>query len=60
MLLERECQYIKKDIRRIRRSTNYMDVAAKFIPWFEHNEFRRDDFDEVDDVIGDPNYIPAI
>jgi len=28
-----------------------MDVAAKFIPWFEQNEFGGDDFDGGDDVI---------
>jgi hypothetical protein len=60
MLLERECRYIKKDIWPIKRSANYMDAAAKFITWFEQNEFRGDDFDEVDDVIWDPNYVPAI
>jgi hypothetical protein len=37
-----------------------LDVAAKFIPWFEHNELEGDDFDEVDDVIGDPTYVPTI
>jgi hypothetical protein len=37
-----------------------MDVAAKFIPWFEQNEFGGDDFDGGDDVIGDPTYVPTI
>ena len=60
MLLEREHQYTKKDIRRTRRSINRLDVATKFIPWFEHNELGGDDFDEVDDIIGDPIYVPAI
>jgi hypothetical protein len=60
MLLERECRYIKKDIWPIKRSVNYMDVAAKFIPWFEQNEFGGDDFDGGDDVIWDPNYVPTI
>jgi hypothetical protein len=37
-----------------------LDVAVKFIPWFEQNELGGDDFDEVDDVIGDPTYVPII
>jgi hypothetical protein len=37
-----------------------LDTGAKFISWFEYNEFGGDDFDEVDDVIGDPTYVPAI
>jgi hypothetical protein len=35
MLLERKHQYTKKDIRHIGRSTSHLDVAAKFISWFE-------------------------
>jgi hypothetical protein len=37
-----------------------LDVVAKFIPWFEHNELEGDDFDEVDGIIGYPNYVPVI
>jgi hypothetical protein len=37
-----------------------LDTGAKFISWFEYNELGGDDFDEVDDVIGDPTYVPAI
>jgi len=59
-LLEREPQYIKKDIRRTRRSVGRLDAATKFISWFEHNELRGDDFDEVESVIRDPTYIPTI
>jgi hypothetical protein len=60
MLLERECQYAEKGIRRTGRSTCRLDAATKFIPWFEHNELGGDDFDEVDDVIRDPTYVPTI
>ena len=60
MLLERERQYTEKGIRRTRRSASCLDAAAKFIPWFEHNELGGDDFDEVDDVIGDSTYVPKI
>jgi len=60
MLLERERQYAKKDIRRTGRSASRLDAAAKFIPWFEENELGGDDFDEVDDVTGDPTYVPTI
>jgi hypothetical protein len=37
-----------------------LDAAAKFIPWLEQNELWGDEFDEVDDVIGDPPYVPII
>jgi hypothetical protein len=37
-----------------------LDAATKFIPWFEHNELRRDYLDEVDNVIRGPNYVPVI
>jgi hypothetical protein len=35
-------------------------AAAKFIAWFEYNEIEGDDFDEVDNIIGDPIYVPII
>ena len=60
MLLEKKCQNTEKGIRRTRKSTSHLDAATKFIPWFEQNELRGDDFDEVDDVIGNPIYILAI
>jgi len=37
-----------------------LDAAAKFISWFEQNKLRGDDFDKVDDVTGDPTYVPTI
>jgi hypothetical protein len=60
MLLERERQYAKKGIRRTEKNTGRLDAAAKFISWFEQNELGGDDFDEVDDIIGDPTYVPKI
>jgi hypothetical protein len=60
MLFERECQYAEKGIRCAGRSAGHLDAPAKFIPWFEENELGGDDFDEVDDVIGDPTYVPKI
>jgi hypothetical protein len=60
MLLERERQYAEMGIRCTERSAGRLDVAAKFIPWFEQNELGGVDFDEVDDVIGDPTYVPTI
>jgi hypothetical protein len=51
MLLERKRQYVEKGIRRTGRSAGRLDAATKFIPWFEQNELRGDDFDEMDDVI---------
>ena len=60
MLFERERLYAEKGIRRTGRSASHLDVAAKFIPWFEQAELGEDDFDEIDDVIGDPTYVPTI
>jgi hypothetical protein len=60
MLFERERQYAEKGIRRTGRSAGRLDAAATFITWFEKNELGGDDFDEVDDVIGDPTYVPKI
>ena len=60
MLLKRKHQYTEKGIRCTGRSAGCLDTAAKFIPWFEQNELEGDEFDEVDDVIRDPNYIHAI
>jgi len=60
MHLERERQYTKKGIQCTRRSAGHLDVVAKFILWFEDNELEGDDFDEVDGIIGYPNYVPVI
>ena len=53
ILFERERLYAEKGIRRTGRSASHLDVAAKFIPWFEQTELGEDDCDEIDDVIGD-------
>jgi len=60
MLFKRERQYTEKGIRQTGRSAGRLDAAAKFIPWLEQNELWGDEFDEVDDVIGDPPYVPII
>jgi len=60
MLLEKECQNTKKGIQRTRRGISHLNAAIKFIPWFEQNELRGDDFDEADDVIENPIYVPPI
>jgi hypothetical protein len=60
MPLERERQYAKKGIQCTGRSVGRLDAAAKFIPWFEHNELGGYEFDEIDNVIGDPTYVPTI
>ena len=59
MLLERERLYTIMGIRRIGRSTRKLDPAAKFILWFDNYELDGpdDDDDEVDDIIGDLDYI---
>ena len=55
-------------IRRIGRSARKLDPAAKFIPWFNKYELvgpnddddDDDDDDEIDDIIGDPDYVPTL
>jgi hypothetical protein len=37
-----------------------LDVVAKFISLFKHNEHGGDACEEVNDVIGDPTYVPTI
>jgi len=60
MLLEKECQNTKKGIRCTGKSINHLDATTKFVSWFEQNELGGDDFDEVDDTIENPIYVPAI
>lgn len=60
MMLERERQYTEKGIQPTGKSASHLDVAAKFIPWFEQTELGEEDFDEIDDVIGDPTYVSTI
>ena len=48
-------------IRRTGRSARKLDLAAKFIPWFDKYELGGpDDDNEVDDIIGDPDYAPIM
>ena len=45
-------------ILRIGRSTRKLDSAAKFIPWFDKYELGGpDDDNDVDDIIGNPDYL---
>jgi hypothetical protein len=37
-----------------------LDANTKFIQWFKQKELGGVGFDEVDDVIGDPTYVPTI
>jgi hypothetical protein len=60
MILDRERRCTKKDIRRTGSSAGRLDVVAKFIPLFEHNDLGGDECEEVDDVIGDHTYVPTI
>jgi len=60
MMLDRKRRCTKKDIWRTGSSTGRLDVVAKFIPLFEHNELGGDECEEVDDVIGDHTYVPTI
>ena len=61
MLLERERLYTIMGIRRTDRSARKLDFAAKFIPWFDNYELGGlDDDEEIDDIIGDPDYVPIL
>ena len=61
MLLERERLYTIMDIQRTGRSARKLDHVAKFIPWFDKYELiGPDDDDEVDNIIGDPDYVPTM
>ena len=59
MLLERERLYTIMGIRRTGRSVRKLDPAAKFIPWFDKYKVDGLDADDVDDIIGDLNYVPT-
>ena len=58
----RERLYTIKGIRRTGRSARKLDPVGKFIPWFDNYELGEpdDDDDEIDDIIGDPNYVPTL
>ena len=61
MLLERERLYIIMGIRRTGWSARKLDPVAKFIPWFDKYELGGpDDDNDVDDIIGDPDYVPTM
>ena len=61
MLLERERLYAIIGIRRTSRSTRKLDPVAKFIPWFDKYELvGSDDDEEINDIIGDTDYVPTM
>ena len=61
MLLERERLYTIMGIRRTGRNARKLDPTAKFIPWFDKYELvGPDDNEEIDDIIGDPDYVPTM
>ena len=48
-------------IRHTSRSTRKLDHAAKFILWFNNYKLGGlDDDDEVDDILGDLDYVPTL
>ena len=63
MLLEKERLYTIMGIQCTGRGTRKLDLTAKFILWFNECELGGpaavNDDDEVDDIIGDPNYVPT-
>ena len=62
MLLERERLYTIMGRRCTGRSARKLDPATKFIPWFDKYELvgPNDDDEEIDDIIGDPDYVPTL
>ena len=61
MLLERERLYTIMDIQRTGRSARKLDHVAKFILWFDKYELGGSYEDnDVDDIIGDPDYVPTM
>ena len=61
MLLERERLYTIMGIRRTSRSARKLDPAVKFILGFNKYELvGPDDDEEIDDIIGDPDYVPTL
>ena len=57
-LLEKERLYSVMGIRRTGLSVRHLDPTAKFISWFDMYEFGGHEDNDVDDKIGDLNYIP--
>ena len=62
ILIERARLYTIIGIRRTGRSVRKLDPATKFIPWFDKYELvgPNDDDEEIDDIIGDPDYVPTL
>ena len=59
MLLERERLYTAIGIQRTSHSTRHLDLIAKSVPWFDMYEPGGHEDVDVDDIIGDPNYVPT-
>ena len=58
MMLEREHLYTAMGIWHTSRSTRHLDPVAKFISWFDMYELDEHKNDDVDDIIGGPDYVP--
>ena len=59
MLLEKERLYTAMNIRRTGHNARHLDPATKLIPWFDTYELGKHEDDDVDDIIGDPDYVPT-
>ena len=57
MLLERECLYTDIGIQCTGRSARQLDPATKFIPWLNMYELSGHEDVDVDNIIGDPDYV---
>ena len=61
ILLKREGLYIIMGIRRTSRNARKLDPAAKIIMWFDKCELDGpNDDDDVDAIIGDPDYVRTL
>ena len=59
MLFESERLYTVMGIRCTGRSVRQLDHTAKFILWFDMYELDGHEDVDVDDIIGDPDYVHA-
>ena len=57
MLFERERQYATRGIHRTGRSARCLDPAARFVRWYETCPIGGIENEDVDDIVGDPDYV---
>ena len=60
IMLERESQLKVMGIRRTGRSARRLELAARFVPWYEEYELGGQSDDNLDDIVDDPDYVPGM